>query len=62
MIFQQKELFYDNANAKGEQLFSLIDKTKYNTRTSEKPAALPFFNMNPFKTITGLKDDRYKDG
>jgi len=56
MIFQQKELFYDNANAKGEQLFSLIDKTKYNTRTSEKPAALPFFNLPYYEGLNRINN------
>jgi rubredoxin len=45
IIFKHKDLFYDNANAKGEQLFSLIDTSKYITQHSDKPAVLPAFNL-----------------
>ena len=45
LIFQHREMFYDNASVKGEQLFDLIVKEKYITKLSEKPAVLPAFNL-----------------
>ena len=45
LIFQHREMFYDNAAVKGEQLFDLIEKEKYITKLSEKPAVLPAFNL-----------------
>jgi rubredoxin len=45
LIFQVPELFYDNANANGEQLFDMINKERYITKPAEKPAVLPHFNL-----------------
>lgn len=45
LIFQSRKLFFDNKGAKGEQLFSMIDTTKYITKPSEKNALLPKFNL-----------------
>lgn len=45
IIFQHADLFYDNAEAKGEELFSLINKERYITKTAEKRALLPHFNL-----------------
>jgi rubredoxin len=45
LVFQLPELFYDNVNAKGDQLFDMVNKERYITKTAEKPAVLPQFNL-----------------
>lgn len=45
LILQNRRLFYDNPEAKGDELFSRIDTAKYITRAADKPAALPLFNL-----------------
>ena len=45
LIFQYPEKFFDNANARGEELFSLVNHENYITRQTDKPAVLPKFNL-----------------
>ncbi len=45
LIFQYKEEFYDNKLANGEMLFKKIAVEKFITKSAEKPAVLPAFNL-----------------
>ncbi len=59
LIFQNKKLFYDNSNARGEQLFTKIKNEKYITRRSEKPAVLPSFNLPYYEGLNRYNNNRY---
>ncbi|MBI1780419.1 MAG: rubredoxin [Sphingobacteriales bacterium] len=59
LIFQHKELFYDNVKAKGEELFSKIQTSKYIIKTSEQPAILPAFNLPYYEGLNRYNNNRY---
>lgn len=59
LIFQNKDLFYDNANAKGEELFRQIKKGKYIIKSSEKPAVLPSFNLPYYEGLNRYNNNKY---
>ncbi|MFT3682075.1 MAG: rubredoxin [Ferruginibacter sp.] len=45
IIFRHKGMFYDNVFARGEQLFEMIDTSRFITKPSGKQAVLPAFNL-----------------
>ena len=59
LIFQHEELFYDNVNAKGEELFSKIQTDKYIIKTPEQPAVLPAFNLPYYEGLNRYNNNRY---
>lgn len=59
LIFQNEKLFYDNNEVRGEELFTLINKEKYITRQSEKPAVLPSFNLPYYEGLNRYNNNKY---
>ena len=56
LIFDNKEAFYDNANAVGNELFNLIKKENYITKPAEAPANLPAFNLPYYEGLNSYQD------
>jgi rubredoxin len=56
LVFEHPDQFYDNPNASGDALFSLLGNQHYNTKPADAPAKLPAFNL-PYNE--GL--NRYQD-
>lgn len=56
LIFQHREAFYDNKQAKGEALMQLLQKQQYITKPAEKPAALPAFNLPYYEGVNRVND------
>jgi len=56
LIFKDKDAFYDNAEANGEQLFNQIELEKYITKPTEKPAELPAFNLPYYEGLNKYND------
>lgn len=59
LILNNKELFYDNHKAKGEELFGMIETGKYITRHSEGPAVLPAFNLPYYEGLNRYNNNKY---
>lgn len=59
LIFRHKEMFYDNANVKGEELFKKIATEKYIIKPSEKPAVLPSFNLPYYEGLNRYNNNKY---
>jgi len=45
LILQYPEKFFDNINARGEELFGLVNRENYIIRQGDTPATLPKFNL-----------------
>ena len=56
LIFQHQEQFYDNPVAKGEDLFELVSRQNYITKTSGSPAILPTFNLPYYEGLNRYQD------
>jgi rubredoxin len=56
LIFNSSALFYDNVNAKGEELFRQIEKEKYITKSSGKPAILSPFNLPYYEGLNAYNN------
>lgn len=56
LIFLHEEQFYDNPNAKGEDLFELVSRQNYITKTSGSPAILPTFNLPYYEGLNRYQD------
>lgn len=51
--------FIDNENAKGEQLFSLLDTTAYIVRAAEHAVSLSVFNLPYYEGLNRYNDSKY---
>jgi len=56
LIFLHKEQFYDNAFAKGDDLFGLLIRENYITKTADNPAKLPSFNLPYYEGLNRYQD------
>ncbi|MBC7887370.1 MAG: rubredoxin [Ferruginibacter sp.] len=56
LILSNREQFYDNPVAKGEDLFKLISRENYITKTSGSPAILPTFNLPYYEGLNRYQD------
>ncbi|MEO6733439.1 MAG: rubredoxin [Ferruginibacter sp.] len=56
LIFRHQEQFYDNALAKGADLFELVSRQNYITKTSVLPATLPTFNLPYYEGLNRYHD------
>ncbi len=58
LIFEYQDQFFDNPLVKGADLFELISRQNYITKTSDSPARLPTFNL-PYYEGLNRYQDRY---
>jgi rubredoxin len=56
IILQHKELFYDNKQANGDDLFQRVKQESYITKTAEAPARLPNFNLPYYEGLNRYQD------
>lgn len=56
LIFQHAELFFDNAQANGDDLFQQVQRESYITKTAESPAKLPAFNLPYYEGLNRYQD------
>jgi rubredoxin len=56
LIFLHKEQFYDNELAKGDNLFELVSRQSYITKTAGSPASLPSFNLPYYEGLNRYQD------
>lgn len=56
LIFENKELFYDQAAANGNTLFELLGKENFNTQKAPFPAKLPSFNLPYYEGLNKYYD------
>jgi len=57
-IFREKEKFYDNSEARGDELYELVNDKTYITRIIDGPLKLPFFNLSYYEGFNRY-NDRY---
>jgi rubredoxin len=56
LVFSNKEEFYDNRFANGDDLFKMLDTEKYIVQTAQKPAVLPPFNLPYYEGLNRYND------
>ena len=56
LIFSNDGKFYDNALSKGDDLFELVSKENYITKTAGTPANLPAFNLPYYEGLNRYQD------
>ena len=58
LIFQNQEKFYDRVNARGEELYALINEENFITKEINTPLKLPGFNL-PYYEGFNRYNDKY---
>jgi rubredoxin len=58
IILQQPQKFYDNKEAKGDELFELVQTFKFNTKPADGPLDLPPFKL-PYYEVLNKYNDKY---
>ncbi len=56
LIFDQKEKFYDNSKANGNELYALINGNQYNVKPAEAPLDLPGFKLPYYEGLNRYND------
>jgi rubredoxin len=56
LIFEHADLFYDNAQANGDDLFKRVKQESYITKIAEAPAKLPAFNLPYYEGLNRYHD------
>ncbi|MCW3089867.1 MAG: rubredoxin [Ferruginibacter sp.] len=56
IIFRNEKQFYDNPLANGADLFKLVTRQDYITKTSASPARLPSFNLPYYEGLNRYQD------
>ena len=56
LIFERKEQFYDNSNANGNFLYTLIQSEGYITKPLPEPLKLPVFNLPYYEGLNRYND------
>ena len=56
LIFEHADQFYDNAQANGDELFKLVTRESYITKTAGAPARLPSFNLPYYEGLNRYHD------
>jgi hypothetical protein len=56
LILENKALFFDNPEVKGNILFEQLEKQSYNIKEAESPAELPAFNLPYYEGLNRYND------
>ena len=56
LVFRNKQEFYDNRFANGDELFRKLDTEKYIVQAAQKPAVLPPFNLPYYEGLNRYND------
>ncbi len=56
LILQNREAFYDNPNANGEDLLKQLQKQRYITKMAAQPAVLPSFNLPYYEGVNRVNN------
>jgi len=56
VILEQRNRFYDNNEAKGEELYELIASKEFNAKTVTEPASLPAFKLPYYEGLNRYSD------
>lgn len=56
LILDNKDKFYDNPKADGNELFEFLEREKYITQPAKEPAKLPYFNLPYYEGLNRYND------
>lgn len=56
LIFQNRDKFFDNENASGDDLYTLVNKKSFNKKQADSPLELPAFSIPYYEGINRYND------
>ncbi len=59
LILENRPMFYDNKDARGEDLMKLVHSDRYITKPAEQNLQLPFFNLPYYEGLNRYNNNKY---